>query len=485
MSKSSDRPCLLWFGNDLRLDDNPALQAALESGRAVIPLYLFSANTDAPAPGGASRWWLHHALADLSRQLEERGLRLILRCGDPLSEIPALCARTNAAAVYANRRYEPHAAALQERLHGALKQSGTEADFLHNATLLFSPEDILNKSGTPFQVFTPYWRTCCNHPFSKPQQTDLSRLKGPQVWPASLSLSELQLLPDINWDAGFYKHWEPTREGALARLRGFAGANLPNYTLERDIPATDGTSRLSPWLHFGQIGVREIVATLRERARDKSEDGQKFLSELGWREFSYYLLHHHPQFPQEPLRSQFAQFPWKQNKRLLQAWQRGTTGYPLVDAGMRQLWHTGWMHNRVRMVVASFLVKNLLQPWQSGAEWFWDTLVDADLASNSQGWQWSAGCGVDAAPYFRVFNPVTQGERFDPQGEYVRQWIPELAKLPHRYIHRPWEAPQALLEHCGITLGRDYPEPVIGLMEGRIRALSAYEAFATASKAHN
>lgn len=485
MKSASNRPCLLWFDSTLRLEDNPALQAALRSGRAVVPIYILAPETDAPERGRASRWWLHHALADLKEQLLERGLRLILRHADPLTEIPSICAQTNAAAVYANCHYVPAARARQQQLGQRLEAIGVQVSFEHNADLLLAPEEVLNKSGTPFQVFTPYWRNCCNRTWSAPVRVDLSRLQGPVNWPASLDLEALALLPKRNWDAGFYTHWTPTRAGAIARLKQFVASAAHDYSDMRDIPAADGTSRLSAWLHFGQIGVREIVAELRAKALDVTEEGRKFMAELGWREFSYYLLHHHPQLPYQPLRAQFAAFPWRENPRLLQAWQRGVTGYPLVDAGMRQLWHTGWMHNRLRMVVASFLVKNLLQPWQAGARWFEDTLVDADLASNTQGWQWSAGCGADAAPYFRVFNPVAQGERFDPEGEYVRRWVPQLQRLPQKYIHRPWEAPASVLSDSGITLGKDYPEPVVGLMEGRIRALNAYESFRAASKQNN
>lgn len=481
MPAPKERPCLLWFSHDLRLEDNPALAAALASGAPVVPVAVLDpAGEGEWAPGGASRWWLHHALADLDRQLRDRGLRLILRQGDTLACLRKLCAETGARAVYANRRYEPAARLQQKRIADGLKKDDIEADFSHNAALLFEPDEIKNKSDNPFQVFTPYWRTCRARPWPAPVKADLSRLRGPSQWPEPLALEALGLLPKIGWDAGFYEAWEPTRDGALARFKEFLAESAVDYGDRRDRPDVDGTSRLSPYLHLGQVGPRELVAALVRKGIDRTPGGEKFLAEIGWREFSYHLLYHFSHTPLEPLRLEFADFPWRENEGLLRAWQRGRTGYPLVDAGMRQLWATGWMHNRVRMVAASLLVKHLLQPWQAGARWFWDTLVDADLASNTQGWQWTAGCGADAAPYFRVFNPVTQGERFDPQGEYVRRWVPELAQLPAKHIHRPWEAPEDVLAAAGVRLGEDYPEPVVSHVEGRGRALAAFETFKSA-----
>jgi deoxyribodipyrimidine photo-lyase len=476
MPAPNERPCLLWFRHDLRLDDNPAL-----AGDPVVPVAVLDpAGEGEWAPGGASRWWLHHALADLDRQLRACGLRLVLRQGDTLACLRELCAETGARVVYANRRYEPAACAQQERVAEGLKKDGVEANFSHNAALLFEPWEIENKSGKPFQVFTPYWKTCRSRPWPAPVEADLSRLRGPSRWPESPALETLGLLPQIGWDAGFSEAWEPTRDGARARFKQFLGEAAEDYGNRRDRPDQDGTSRLSPYLHSGQVGPRELVAALVGKGLDRTPGGEKFLAELGWREFSYHLLYHFSDTPLEPLRPEFADFPWRENDGLLRAWQRGRTGYPIVDAGMSQLWTTGWMHNRVRMVAASLLVKHLLQPWQAGARWFWDTLVDADLASNTQGWQWTAGCGADAAPYFRVFNPVTQGERFDPQGEYVRRWVPELARLPAKYIHRPWEAPEDVLTAAGVTLGEDYPEPVVSHVEGRGRALAAFEKFKSA-----
>ncbi len=475
MTAPTEYPCLLWFRFDLRLEDNPALATAIESGQPVLPVYIYDEKGEGDwPPGGASRWWLHHALADLAEQLSEHGLKLLLRRGDSLKCLRELCEETGARALYANRRYEPAAREQQDHVTEVMQADGIEVH-LSKAGLLFEPWEIENKSGNPFQVFTPYWRTCREHAWPAPVKVPLSRFKGMQSPPDSLALDKLSLLPKLNWDAGFYEAWEPTRAGALARLRDFAKGAVEDYAAERDCPDRDGTSRLSPYLHFGQLGPREIVAALEKHARLDTDGGDKYLAEVGWREFSHHLLYHFSNTPEQPLREDFEKFPWRENADLLRAWQRGQTGYPFVDAGMRQLWTTGWMHNRVRMVAASLLVKHLLQPWQAGARWFWDTLVDADLANNTQGWQWTAGCGADAAPYFRVFNPMTQGERFDPQGDYVRRWVPELAELPPKYIHRPWEAPSPVLEEAGVRLGTDYPEPVISHVEGRGRALAAFE----------
>ncbi|QYY37225.1 deoxyribodipyrimidine photo-lyase [Ruficoccus sp. ZRK36] len=477
MSTPDNSMCLLWFRQDLRVEDNPALSVAAETGQPILPVYIYDEKSDGDwAPGGASRWWLHHALADLAEQLKELGLPLIIRRGETLECLRDLIRETEASVLCANRRYEPEARRLQDAVEKALSGEGVEVS-LSNAALLFEPWEIEKKSGGPFQVFTPYWRTCREQAWPVPVEADSHGLHGPEEPTESLALDDLKLLPRIGWDAGFYEAWTPTRAGALERLRTFIGEALGDYEDQRDHPDADFTSRLSPYLHFGQIGPREIVASLSEAGCLDLPGADKFLAEVGWREFSYHLMYHFPDTPVAPLRSEFEEFPWRENEELLHAWQKGRTGYPLVDAGMRQLWQTGWMHNRVRMVAASLLVKHLLQPWQAGARWFWDTLVDADLASNTQGWQWTAGCGADAAPYFRVFNPAAQGERYDADGEYVRQWVPELADMPAKYIHRPWDAPAEVLRASGVTLGEDYPEPIVSHIEGRGRALAAFEKF--------
>ncbi|MBK1858993.1 deoxyribodipyrimidine photo-lyase [Cerasicoccus arenae] len=465
-------PTLIWFRQDLRIHDNPALQAAIERGGSVIPVYLFDEAGEGDwRPGGASCWWLHHALQDLAAQLDKHGLRLILGIGQSASELKRLIAETGAGAVYWNRRYEPAVILRDAKIKEALTQRGLEAKSF-NSALVFEPWEIKNQSGKPFQVFTPYWKHCLKRAIPAPVEVELKHAHAPRNWPATRALEELALLPRIAWDTGFFPFWTPTSAAAKQRLGKLAASHASGYTRNRDRPDMDGTSRLSPYLHFGQIGPREVFAAFARYDAEGTKGGRKFLSEIGWREFSYQLLYHFPHIPTEPLRAEFNHFPWEMDETLLSAWQKGLTGYPIVDAGMRQLWTTGWMHNRVRMIVASLLVKHLLVPWQEGARWFWDTLVDADLASNTQGWQWSAGCGADAAPYFRVFNPILQGQKFDPNGDYVREWIPELRPVATSIIHKPWEGGGEQLG--GVVIGRDYPTPIIDHSRGRNRALQAY-----------
>jgi deoxyribodipyrimidine photo-lyase len=483
------KPTLLWFRQDLRLHDNPALAAALEhatrTGGAVIPVYIFDdASEGMWSMGGASRWWLHHALASLAADLEQRGSRLVIARGDSQATLSHLVKETGASAVFWNRRYEPVIRARDERIKKDLVSLGVETKSF-NGSLLFEPHTITNKMGKPFQVFTPFWKHCLAHErleqIVTPVAFTAQTLPAPSTWPASLPLVDLSLRPTIPWDTEFAAQWQPGEAGAAERLAYFVGRALSEYNDTRDLPGEDGTSKMSPWLHFGEISPRQIWAAVEAqcRAEGLALDGpgpRRFLTEVGWRDFGYHLLFHFPHTPQDPLRAEFAHFPWAQDPEgtKLKAWQRGLTGYPIVDAGMRQLWRTGWMHNRVRMVVASFLVKHLRLPWQEGAAWFWDTLVDADLASNTLGWQWTAGCGADAAPYFRIFAPVTQGERFDASGDYVREFVPELAKLPAKWIHAPWTAPADVLAAAGVTLGQTYPHPIVDHAAARAAALDAF-----------
>ncbi len=463
---------IIWFRRDLRLADNPALAMALAHHRQILPVFIHAPHEEAPwPPGGASDWWLHHALRDLDRQLNGR---LLLRRGDSLATLQQLVARTGATAVYWNRVYEPAAIARDTAIKQALRAAGIVADSA-NAALLFEPWDLANKQGAPFRVFTPFWRRLLERgvPDRPEPGPDLARRlvgKSELAGFGGDDLGTLGLLPRIRWDEGLSAAWQPSRAGAEARLDEFVATDLRSYDHGRDLPATDQVSRLSPYLHFGQLGPREIVAACRNRGPAAAA----FLRELGWREFAHHLLYHFPRTVERPMDRRFEDFAWRDDPSQLRAWQRGETGIPLVDAGMRQLWATGWMHNRVRMVAASFLTKNLLLPWQAGARWFWDTLVDADLANNTLGWQWVAGCGVDAAPYFRVFNPVLQGEKFDPAGTYVKRWLPVLARLPAKWVHRPWEAPTQVLEASGVTLGRDYPRPIVDLKASRQRALETW-----------
>lgn len=471
-------PTILWFRQDLRLADNPALAAAIKAGAPIVPLYIFSPADEEPwSPGGASRWWLHQSLSRLDEDLRRCGSRLCLRSAtDSLQELLTLARDCGAARILWNRRYEPALIARDQRIKQALRDAGIEAGSF-NGALLHEPWTIKSKAGAPFQVFSAFWRHCLNLPDPQQPAPAPQHLAAPANWPESSGLDELSLLPRLNWTQGMHTAWTPGSAAGQALLEGFLRESFDDYGTLRDRPDLSGTSRLSPYLHFGEIGPREVWHATRRFAqrlgRHSTWRTSQFLTELGWREFAHHLLYHFPHTSSQPLREHYARFPWKSDPATLRVWQRGVTGYPLVDAGMRQLWQTGWMHNRVRMVAASFLVKDLLQPWTDGARWFWDTLVDADLASNSLGWQWVAGCGADAAPYFRIFNPTAQATRFDPQGTYVRVWVPELARLPNEWIHQPWAAPPQILGDCGVRLGRDYPRPVVDHQKARVDALAA------------
>ena len=474
-------PVIVWFRQDLRLSDNPALTAAAATGRPVIPLYILDRESAGPwAPGGASRWWLHHSLESLARSLAERGLRLVLRQGAAGPVIEQLIAETGARGVYWNRCYEPWAVRRDGAIEAALNAVGVAVRNF-NAALLFEPGTVLSGSGAPYRVFTPFWRACLAAdppapPLPEPAFGDAAASGRPV---RSEPLDSWGLLPTApDWAGGLRAAWQPGEATAQRLLQAFLANGLHGYAAERDRPDLASVSHLSPHLHFGEIGPRRIwhaVHACSALGDGPADDGpRKFLAEIGWREFCYNLLADFPDLPDEPLQPRFAGFPWADNPAALRAWQRGRTGYPFVDAGMRQLWQTGWMHNRLRMVTASFLVKHLLIPWQAGAAWFWDTLVDADLANNSANWQWVAGCGADAAPYFRIFNPVTQGRKFDPGGDYVRRFVPELAGLPDRWIHRPWDAPPDALGAAGVRLGETYPRPIVGHAEARRKALDAF-----------
>ena len=478
----SDGPVIVWFRQDLRLRDNAALHAALARGPAVVPVYIHdqAGEGDWPA-GGASRWWLHHSLAALDASLRERGSQLIVRAGPSGEVLSDLITETGADAVYWNRRYEPAVIARDKTIKADLVSAGVEARSF-NSALLFEPHTITNKQGNPYQVFTPYWRHCLAQEIAPPVALKAGTFPPPEDWPSSVELDALTLLPVIPWDAGFRGEWTPGEAGAQKQLKAFVAKVMEDYDDKRNLPGEAGTSRLSPHFHFGEIGPRQVWAAVRALSKDSGvfpphRGGQVFLNEIGWREFAHHLLFHFPETPAQPLRENFRRFPWAADDdgALLQSWQRGRTGYPIVDAGMRELWHTGWMHNRVRMIVASFLVKHLRLSWTHGAAWFWDTLVDADLAQNTLGWQWSAGCGADAAPYFRIFAPVTQGEKFDGDGAYVRRWVPELAALPDKFLHDPWTAPAEVLARAQVVLGGNYPAPVVDHAQARAAALAAFK----------
>ncbi|MBK9777768.1 MAG: deoxyribodipyrimidine photo-lyase [bacterium] len=458
-----------WFRQDLRLADNPALHRAAAAGRVLPVFVLDDVNAGSLRRGAASRWWLHHSLAALDRSLQGR---LVLLRGDALDLVPALAAQVGAAAVHWNRCYEPWRIARDTKLKEKLAAQGVAA-VSTNGSLLWEPWDVSNAAGKPYQVFTPFYRKGCLNagaprmPLSLPEPLALA---GPPA--GALPLAALELLPRIRWDRQLEPHWKIGEEAATGRLASFLAGGLRGYREGRDFPARPHTSRLSPALHFGEVSPNQLWYGAHAGA--EGPDLDHFLNELAWREFSYALLYHHPTLPTDNLQPSFDAFPWDDEETLLRAWQRGGTGIPFVDAGMRELWQTGWMHNRVRMVTGSFLVKNLLLHWHHGEAWFRDCLVDADLAANSASWQWVAGCGADAAPYFRIFNPVLQGRRFDPDGAYTRRFVPELAGLPDRWLFAPWEAPAAVLQAAGVTLGENYPRPVVDLAVSRQRALAAY-----------
>jgi len=469
---------LWWVRADLRLADNPALVAAAAAGK-VVPVYVHAPEESAPwPPGAASRWWLHHSLEALARDLAARGSRLVIRRGPSLEALRAVCAETGATRVYWNRRYEPAHLAVDGAVKSALAADGIACQS-SNAALLVEPWEVRTGAGGPYRVFTPFYRAARAHLESHPPSAAPRRLPAVAARARGLAPAALGLLPRVRWDAGLAQHWQPGETGAQARLAQFTqSASMALYGSDRDVPAQEGTSRLSPHLHFGEIGPRQVVAAvysaLGQPADGATGGAEAWTRQLYWREFAHHLLFHFPHTPEQPLDARFDAFPWQYDDVLAGAWTRGRTGLPFVDAGMRELWATGWMHNRVRMVVASLLTKHGRAPWLAGARWFWDTLVDADLANNTLGWQWIAGCGADAAPYFRIFNPVAQGERFDPRGEYVRRWVPELARVPDRWIHRPHLAPDEVLAQAGVRRGVDYPLPVVDLARARAEALDAY-----------
>ena len=471
-----EAPILVWFRQDLRLIANPALAFALRAAkgrRPLLPIYLWTpAEEGEAAPGAAARWWLHHALADLAAQLEAAGLGLTLQQGrSALALLQTLIEQTRADTLCWNRRYEPGVRIRDGMIKRTLQARGVTVRSF-NSALLHEPMAVLRDNQAPYKVFSAYRRAAERLPKPGPVALPAMPVVAPALQLHGVALTALELLPRRRWDEGLARAWQPTLAGGHALLQRIL-QQLDGYGERRDLPAAEGTSRLSPYLHVGQLGPRQLWQALASRP---GAGAAKFASELYWREFSYYLLMHNPQMQQAPLQPRFERLRWREAPDDLAAWQRGQTGYPLVDAGLRLLWQCGWMHNRVRMVVASFLTKHLLLPWQAGAAWFWDTLVDADLANNSQGWQWTAGCGVDASPYTRIFNPTLQGRRFDADGRYIRRYVPELARLPDRYLHEPAAAPAAVLVAAGLHLGRDYPQPIVPHGEARERALTAYAA---------
>jgi deoxyribodipyrimidine photo-lyase len=485
-SSCSDRPALVWFRDDLRIDDNPALVTAASSGAPLLAVYILDQQSQRPL-GGASLWWLHNALAALRDDLAGLGMQLILRTGVAASEIKALVEETNASLVVWNRRYTAAGIDQDTAIKTDLKSQGVDAQSF-NAHLLHEPWTVETGSGGPYRVFTPFSRavrTTGTPAKPKPAPNSITGWNGSVE---TLALDDLRLLPtEPDWAGGLRETWAPGIKGARANLSSFLDKKLAGYPDDRNVPGKEATTRLSPHLRFGEISPREVwhAAEIADAPRDSIF---KFHQELLWREFSYHLLFHYPDLGTENHQPKFDGFSWIDHTAgkgadYLKSWQTGQTGYPIVDAGMRELWHTGWMHNRVRMIVGSFLVKHLLIDWRAGEAWFWDTLVDADPANNAASWQWIAGSGADAAPYFRIFNPVLQGEKFDGDGAYTRKWVPEVAKLPKKFLHRPWEAPTAVLLDAGMELGSTYPRPIVDHKHARERALSAFKSLSHTARA--
>ena len=464
---------IVWFRRDLRVADNPALLAALDAGLAPIPVYIHAPDEEAPwQPGAASCTWLAKSLRALDADLRRLGSRLLVLRGPSLPTLERLVEASGAQAVHWNRLYEPASLARDRAVKQALRARGLEARS-HNAALLAEPWTVATLSGEPYRVFTPFWKNAGQRIADvapRPAPTQLPKVPGEL---GGLAVDELALEPLLDWDAGFWDTWQPGEAGAQDLLEAFVEGAAHGYGEQRNLPDRAGTSRLSPHLHFGEISPRQVARRVLDARRPAigEEDLRRYLAELGWREFSHHLLFHFPHTAERDLTDRFARFDWVEpDPELLRRWQCGRTGIPLVDAGMRELWHTGWMHNRVRMVVASLLTKNLRIHWRHGARWFWDTLVDADLAQNTQGWQWSAGTGADAAPYFRIFSPSSQAARFDPEAKYIHRWVPELRRLPAPAVFEPWE-------HAGLArkLAPDYPAPVLDLRRSRDDALLAYQ----------
>ncbi|MDH3978550.1 MAG: DNA photolyase family protein [Gammaproteobacteria bacterium] len=456
---------LVWFRRDLRLSDNPALQAAIKNNDLIIPVFIHAPEEEAPwQPGAASNWWLHYSLEHLSSRLNELGSPLIFRQGPTITTLKEIALKTGASRVYWNRLYEPAIRERDAQVKKSLSQASIEC-FDHGSALLFEPGTILTKTEQPYKVFTPFWRTALSRMHLNPPLPPPSAINTYSPLD-SLELKDLQLLPKINWDQTFHDHWQPGELNSLKQLDLFIESNVRRYAELRNRPDIKGTSRLSASLHFGEITPQQVAWAIelsRVENSAQERDMEVFMNEIGWREFAHHLLVHFPHTTSAPLRENFSRFPWRKGDTDdFKAWCQGKTGIPMIDAGMRELWHTGWMHNRVRMVVASFLTKNQLISWQAGAHWFWDTLVDANLASNTLGWQWTAGCGADAAPFFRIFNPVRQGERFDADETYVRLWCPELQTIKQGCGHTPWLDKNPL------------SPPIVDLSHSRQMALDAY-----------
>lgn len=464
---------IYWFTNDLRIADNPGLRQAAEADY-ILPIYVY--DPQAPHPiQGASAWWLHQSLVSLDKALNKKGNAISIFSGNPLEQLQGIYAEHPFDQLFCARAYTPHERLTQEAIHKWCSDKGIEFKRFAGG-LLLEPESVQNKSNSYFKVFTPFYKYYQQQYLRSPAvaiSKPIPTCTHTNI--LSLKVEALNLLPNQpNWAEPFSNFWQPGEEGAHSALAEAIDSIITHYSETRDLVAVDGTSKLSAHLRFGEISPAQIWNEVRHAL--PNEDSESFLRQLVWRDFNQHLLFHRSELPNECFNKKFEHFSWETNNDFLEKWQKGQTGYPLVDAAMRQLWHTGWMHNRARMVVASFLTKHLLVSWRDGANWFWDTLVDADLANNIGGWQWTAGCGADAAPYFRIFNPITQGERFDPKGLYTKKWIPELDALPLKYLFKPWEAPDDILQSANVKLGFSYPLPIVDHKEARKKALDAYSA---------
>ncbi len=459
-------PIIVWFRQDLRILDNPALAEASKVA-PILPIYILDdVNAGEFKMGGASRFWLHQSLKALNESCQGN---LCLYQGDPLTVLQEIIQRTGATGVYWNRCYEPWRIKRDQHIKTYLATNQIDCKSF-NASLLWEPWEVLKQDKTPYRVFTPFFKKGCletpSPRFPIKQQQNITWVKDT----ASHLLDELSLLPKISWHQSLQAHWQPGEVGAHLRLNEFLEKGIRGYQEGRNFPSQPHVSKLSPHLRFGEISPNTVWYAVQNMDIPQY-DKDHFLSELGWREFSYHLLYHNPSMPVENLQKKFDAFPWQHDEEVLQRWQQGKTGYPIVDAGMRELWQTGYMHNRVRMIVASFLVKNLMIHWRHGAQWFWDCLVDADLANNSASWQWVAGCGADAAPFFRIFNPVMQAEKFDPEGNYIKKFVPELKYVPIPYVYAPWKAPKDVLNRLNMKLGENYFSPMVDLEKSRNSAL--------------